>query len=511
MAGENFDAVRVIQIILGVATIGLTAALGFLLFGRTTGLIAALAAALYGPFPFYEAQIMKTALGVFLGVAGCYALARARSSPAALLAGVILGLSVLVRENMLLLLGAGVLILIAGLRPTEGSIRRGAWLLAGGILAIGPVTIRNAIVSDDLILVTSQGGQNFYIGNNESAIGLYTQLPFVRPDPKFEQIDFLKEAKRRSGIEHSPAALSRFWFGQGFRWMGENRADAARLWGSKFLLFWNDREMPDNENFYYLRDRFPALRLFPVTFGWIAPFALIGLVISMGRFRKRAPVYMAVLANLAALVVFFLFSRYRVGAAPFLILFAAEAVRWGVLQLRERRWGKVAGYSTALAFLIPATSSFNPIDFDPRTEGMLPLHVNRALFFQEDGARTEAIQEYREVLAIDPDHWMALRQLATLYREVGEVEEAQAHMKRAVELSPHDAEVRNDLALLHLMQGDLSSALRYLHAAIRIDPYDERPRRNLARVYRDLERFDDAAREEAIADKLQNSRERRGR
>ena len=55
------------------------------------------------------------------------------------------------------------------------------------VLVIAPVTLRNYIVGHDVVLMTSNGGLNLYIGNNENADGVYnpvTELRMVGADPE---------------------------------------------------------------------------------------------------------------------------------------------------------------------------------------------------------------------------------------------------------------------------------------------------------------------------------------
>ena len=54
---------------------------------------------------------------------------------------------------------------------------------------LGPVALRNGAVGGEYLLTTSQGGSNFYIGNNEHANGMYAPLRFGRGDARFERDD----------------------------------------------------------------------------------------------------------------------------------------------------------------------------------------------------------------------------------------------------------------------------------------------------------------------------------
>ncbi|MFH1680344.1 MAG: glycosyltransferase family 39 protein [Candidatus Eisenbacteria bacterium] len=104
VAGRDLDSARFLQILLGCVSVVLIARIGTLLLGFPAGLLAGAAAALHAPFPFFEAQIMKTSLGVFLVLAGVFSLLAGRGGRSALAAGLLLGLASLVRENALVLL-----------------------------------------------------------------------------------------------------------------------------------------------------------------------------------------------------------------------------------------------------------------------------------------------------------------------------------------------------------------------------------------------------------------------
>lgn len=508
VAGRDFDAVRFVQVLLGGATVVLLAAAGAAWFGSATGWIAGIAAALYAPFPFYEAQIMKTSLGVFLTAAALLSLARRRTGPALFASGTLLALASLVREtDLLLLVLAAAAVLVSGERRAGGA-RRVAVLLAGGLLVLAPVAIRNRIVSGDWVVTTAQGGQNFYIGNNERAEGTYTELDFVRPDPRFEEEDFRAEAHRLSGRDLSASELSRFWYGEGLRWMRDDPAAAAGLLARKAILFWNALELPDNENFYYMRDRFRSLGLFPIGFGAVAVFALVGMGCSIRRFRPLFFLYAGVGTSFVALTVFYVFSRYRVAAVPFLILFAAEGAFCGARALIERRRLRAAAIAAGLLAASWLVFAARPIDFDPRVDGYLPLHVNRAMLFAEAGEKEVAIAEYREALRIAPDRPSIRRRLARLLLDAGREDEAIREMEEVVRRLPEDGRTRNDLAVLLLQRGRKDEALLLLREAVRLEPEIESPHRNLGRLLVEMGEAEEGAREIARADSLRASRGR---
>ncbi|MCC6489458.1 MAG: glycosyltransferase family 39 protein, partial [Candidatus Hydrogenedentes bacterium] len=81
--GDSVVAVRILSVLLGVATLPLLYLLGALLYNRSAGLIAALCAALAIPHIYYSQEIRTYALVLLLSVASMYFLLRAlHGSPA---------------------------------------------------------------------------------------------------------------------------------------------------------------------------------------------------------------------------------------------------------------------------------------------------------------------------------------------------------------------------------------------------------------------------------------------
>jgi len=208
LIGKSVGQILVFQSLVGTATVLLTYVLGRRLFGHWHGVLAGLLIALYGPFLFFEGMVMKTFLSPFLTVLLLLVLDVARQAarsdgeaPGRRVlwlfgaAGAVFGLTTLDRDNFILL--APILAVLAlwlggGLRR-RGLLAAGAFTL-GTVLMIVPVTVRNWAVSHEFVLLTTGGGEVFFIGNNADANGLYVPPPFVRPDPKYEHADFVARA-----------------------------------------------------------------------------------------------------------------------------------------------------------------------------------------------------------------------------------------------------------------------------------------------------------------------------
>jgi 4-amino-4-deoxy-L-arabinose transferase-like glycosyltransferase len=307
--GHDLLVVRLLQAALGVATCALVAAIGRSVGGLAIGNLAALFLALYGPAVFQEAEIEKTALGVFLATA---ALALALARPAAwawLLCGSALGLAALTRANALLLapLLAAYLFFANGRRWRPAA----AFLLGLG-LALAPVAARNRYVAGEWILTTSQAGPNFFTGNNPgNEIGTYMFMPFVRPHPAHEESDFRAAAEARAGRPLTSREVSSYWFGEALKHIAAHPAMAARVTLRKVALFWGDFEVPDGWDMNFLARYSWVLRLPLLGMASLLPLALLGAVTGFARERGvRLLVAYAALYS-ASVIAFFIFSRYR--------------------------------------------------------------------------------------------------------------------------------------------------------------------------------------------------------
>ncbi len=341
--GERFifPTLQIFQILIGVGTVLLTVRIGRKVLGdETAAWTGGVLAALYGSFLFYDGMVMKTFLSTFLTVYLLDLLLRSEGTRRGLLifSGFIFAMTSLVRDNFVLLYP----LLLAGLyfafREIGRRERLRACLLftAGAALGILPVTIRNYAVGREFALLTTGGGEVFYIGNNADANGRYLPPPFVHATPEKEHDDFIAKASELAGRKLTPGESSGYWLGQGLSWIRENPAGWVRLLLRKTVIFWNYYELPDNYNYYEVREvllypaSLPGILLFVplmiVAFGLVAPLGLTGIALTAQRWRRLLLVYLILFGYMGTVLLFFNFSRFRVPIVPFLCLFAGATL-----------------------------------------------------------------------------------------------------------------------------------------------------------------------------------------
>jgi 4-amino-4-deoxy-L-arabinose transferase-like glycosyltransferase len=282
-----------------------------------------------------------------------------------LAAGLVTGLACLARGNLILLLPPAAAWLL--LRSEDGDESRGiarlgtalgrrarwrataAYAVGVGLVLALPA-IHNYYVGGEFILSTANAGANFYIGNNPwNRTGEYQQLPFINANPKWEQHDFQREAERRAGRPLTDRECSVFWFHESGRFIRESPGQWVTLLGRKVHRFWGAFEIPDSLDYYLYRETAPVLRLPVPGFGLLGPLSLLGAALAWRRRGWPRLLIWFVVAYSVSIVVFFVFSRFRIVIAPALYVFAAHAA----VEL-ARRWRAIGPSRPARDALVAA-------------------------------------------------------------------------------------------------------------------------------------------------------------
>lgn len=117
------------------------------------------------------------------------------------------------------------------------------------------------------------------------------------------------------------------------------------------------------------------------------------------------------------------------------------------------------------------------------------------------GRSEDAIEHYRDVLALDPGRADALTNLSTILAARGHVAEAAELAQRARALVPDNAEIANNCAVVLHQGGRTAEAADGYREALAIDPSHAGAWANLGVALQELFRFDDAAQafEQALA------------
>ncbi len=447
--GRNLLLVRMIQAGLGSLTAVLAFLIGREVYDRRVGILSGLLAATYGALIFYDGSILLTPALVFLNLLAIFVLLRADATSRSylyLLAGLTLGLAAVGRAAVLAFIpfallwvwldgarveaaagagrstgrqrkrktasgntgpdGRGVRALITG--STARGARGAGLVLLGVVLVVLPITIRNYVAARDFVVITSNGGLNFYIGNSEISTGGY-----VKPE----------------GL---------------------------------------DIELPQLENFYFQRRYSSLLRLPLPGFAILAPLGLVGLGLSL---RRRGTRLLGIffVVYVASVAAFFVLARYRLPAVPVLIICGSFAVTEFWNWARAGEWKRFAAPAVALVVLaVLVNTNFYGVD---REKGFAQSHFRLGIIYGERGLAERAMTEYRKSIAIDPNYPKSHLNLGVHLARSGQAAEAIGSFRRALELDPGYAEARVNLAIARGREGEYDVALAQLDTLLSSEPH----------------------------------------
>jgi Flp pilus assembly protein TadD len=485
--GHNMLGAAAIQLLIGAVSIVLVFLIAKKIAGNVIAATSALILAFYGPLTFYDGLLLPEVLGVFANLAWLYLLVRQRADFRArgfLLAGILLGFSVLGRATALLFVVAvGVWLLwVMRVRLARALVYLGA-LLLGISLVVVPVTVRNYVVSRDFVLVTSNGGLNFYLGNNESATGLYDtgaarELRAVGGDVESDWTG-RHQAEVETGRRLKPSEVSGYWFGKGIAFVREHPARFISLTLRKCLLFWNGVEIGEIEDYYLSKETYPSPFLL-ISFAAVGPLALVGMILTAKRPKEFGLLHLFVVFYMLSICLFFVTGRYRIHAVPVLSVFSAFTLWWLVEQVSRKSFTKVllALLILAGAFILtgkPVASSLGVATSSRGGHARLGLKL-----LEEPGQLDSAIRELRLATGADPSNAALFDNLGVAYAKKNMLNEAVKAFERAVALDSASVAPLYNLALTKQRLGDYDAASRLHYRVLRLQPYFPRAHFTLA-------------------------------
>jgi Dolichyl-phosphate-mannose-protein mannosyltransferase len=182
-AGAREGTARMVELLLGLAAILVVYLLGRRIACRPAGLIAAFGVAIYPPFIHSTGALYSEPPAIFTLPAAVLTFLWAGDPGSGrarwLVPGLLFGATALIRPEYLLV-GAAFVVLSAireaqrrGWRP---GLAAGAIVTAGMLVLVVPWTIRNAVVLDRVVPISTGGGKALYVGTFLPADGEYDRV-----------------------------------------------------------------------------------------------------------------------------------------------------------------------------------------------------------------------------------------------------------------------------------------------------------------------------------------------
>jgi tetratricopeptide (TPR) repeat protein len=465
--GPDYLLVRIVQFAIGAGTAAFTAYVATRRFGRVAGVAAGLLVATQGPLVYYEGELLLVVLEAPLNLAALWSLDRALtrgSLRAWALAGALLGLSALTRPTILVVLP--VVIVYCLWRGRQAWMRPLLVYAATTLLVLAPVLIRNAVVGHDLVPVASQGGLNFYLGNNPAADGMSAVAPEFRRTWTGGVEDATRLAEIGTGRSLRPSEVSSYWMHRALDWAWRHPGDFLRLQLKKLALFWDAFEIPNNDDYYYF-SRLARVFHLPVLFdfGLLGPLAILGFV--AGRTRGKLPFAWTAVPLLfwAVIAAFFVCGRFRAATVPMLAVWGGVGVSEVVGDIRARSWRNAALFAgLALTAAAGVNADLGGLRARYTTA---ESHLRLGIFYAGKGDEPRAIEHYEAAIRENPQFADGWNNLGTLHAGKHRWTEARAAFQKALEIRPDHPKALGNLAALDFQEGRYAEADSLARRALR--------------------------------------------
>ena len=333
-------ALHFVQIILGSCNVVLIYLIAAKYFPRKASVPAALIYSLYFAAIFFDAEIEIPTLAIFLTLFCFYLLKAAKKWAAWAFSAVLLGFSILTLPTNLLLVPLYLWILFRKLGRTP-SIIYGALV----VVVVLPATLRNMIYGKHFVLISANGGINFFIGNNNQ----YDQTTSIQPGIVWEH--FVSQPNEYFGRIPTNFEQDRYWYKKSFQNIRENLISYLGLLAKKTTLYFMNYEIMRNRDIYFARNQSIFRKIPLVSLFIIFPAGILGLIFSLRQASGKTDLYFLLGLLILPCILFFVTSRYRLPSIGAWSIFAGYFFTRLVDFFKEKKWSKLTCSLAALVFL----------------------------------------------------------------------------------------------------------------------------------------------------------------
>jgi hypothetical protein len=509
--GENPFVPGLLQAAVDAATAVLIYQISISIFGqlrstpsthaRAVGLIAAVGWAFFVPAQAYSVVLMPTAWFVFVFWFVVWRIVRRDKAPTVWECFLLAFLVGLTATAVATILAVAPLILAALILKPRREARqlflRIAIVFIGIALGTAPCWIHNYFIAKDPVALSAHSGINFWIGNNPDANGYPRFPPGLRAGQAAMLEDSITQAEAALGRPLKHAEVSNYWSGKAKAFIRDNFVAWLKLLARKLRNFWSAFQYDDLSIITSLREQ--GVILPGLYFGIIAPLAIPGILLGLWLAPRSGWILAGVLLSMFALLAVFITERYRLVAAPGLIIFAVFglSIFWQSLVARQLRTIAAYGALLVAATIFVAWPHRNPSlwALDAYNSGWQALESNNLdlaekklavayayvpdnaetlfalgnlLFAKDDSAAAQSF--YRAVLNLDPQHKGAFNNLGVIALDASQFDEAEKWFRRAKDVDPRNAKTHFLLAKALFAKNDRSSARIEIDAAIQLRP-----------------------------------------
>ena len=486
-------AIKIVQALLGGLTCVLTYHLGTKIFNRTTGIVAGVIIACYGPLFFLELELLATGWAAFWSVTLILLFLKTAEKNTGgnwLILGLAGGLSFITRPMFIPPFSVGFFWLGLKYHARLAALARGTLQTLAGILLITlPVCFLAQRIMGRFTFLPSSGGINLYIGNNPDM----RQTLTTRPGDDWE---WMRDLPLRHGVGNNEWDKDRFFKQLVFDYIKSQPPAFIKGLAYKTIEFINSREIPRNVDVYLFAkwSRLLALSVwkshgFGFPFGLVLPLAVLGLIYHARRIPAVIILFLWFYG--LAIILVFVSGRYRMEVIPLVALLAAAGLNHVLQMIRKRRRRTLLIMSGLAAAVVLISTLPGPFwEEQVNFEAEFNLTIADELRYQDK--INDALPYYTAALQMEPDNPEIYNKLGMILDKQMQLRAAIEQYLKALQLKPDYYKAHSNLAVALIKLNQLDGALEHLQAARKLNPFSAQVHFNLAVLFAAQQKYDQA-------------------
>ena len=443
--GNGGLAPRIFQHVVGIITaIAVFYTVERVVAGRVWAYLAALLWVLNPIQVFFESRLLLDSLFACGVVWLIYlALITKEERKYYFVTGIVLGFLAILRPTVLVFVPVIIFFLWGG---KKSAILK---LIVGIILPIIPVTLSN-LANGDFVLIASQGGINFYIGNNPKSDGSSAVVPEFGWNWRYSQC--VKLAEKNIGRKLKPSHVSRYYFKKGLKFIISNPLRAIKLYIKKLALLVGAREIGNNGSIKIMLQGSVLKYFLWIGWGLIFPLGIFGII--FGKLRHKTFFIAAFFVYFALLLAFFVCSRFRLPLVAVLLPLAASGAKQLWLEIKNKNIYKLLVF--AILLTLPQVISSKLF-----TDEKSIHYFSLGNIYLRSGRLDKALAQYKKVLKVNSLARGVNLNIGALYFRLGLVDSAEHYFREEVAVGGEVCRALSNIGALKRLQGELDSALIY--------------------------------------------------
>lgn len=485
IAGVDYLYPRLIQLLIGSFLTLAVFYAGRKMFGRKGAVASAIIWIFYFPMIFFEGELFETSMNAVL-VFGAYLLLSALDDKKLILkyglAGLLIGLAVIMKPNSFLFIPAVLIWLCFNKEIVSSKWKAASFLVVGALIAIFPITIRNYTVGKEFTLVAANGGLNIFIGNNEKSDGVSAVIPGQEETDADLQwgLDHhetaltamsIRLARDETGKDLTPGQASDYWYGQAKEFAINRPLEFVKLNLKKLLLFFSSFEFGNTRDLYFSRQHSWLMSVFlwnggiKFPLGIIFPFAGLGLFYAIrNKLADNGLLSAFIIGALLSTVIVFVCARFRMNVIPFYIILAGGGITLAFAELNGKK------VLTNLAILIPLLFIANFNFFNLEKDVSFQEYFNIGRRYMEKGEYQKGYDNYLKSLSANPEFTPVLNELGIIFEFQGDYKKAALMYGKVLAQKPYDPVALYNLGAAEGKAGFIDSSIVHLKSAVAFDP-----------------------------------------